>query len=48
VWLLDIGSNPHSNGENFSRSLSVFLEIRKLINIIVTEIKINIKIIVSI
>jgi len=46
--LLDIGSNPHSNGEDFSRLLSTFLEIIKLINIKIIEIKINIKIIVSI
>lgn len=27
--LLDIGSNPHSNGEDFSRSWKVFLDIVK-------------------
>jgi len=39
--LLDIGSKPHSNGDDFSRSLNVFLEIKKLINIIKMEIDIN-------
>jgi len=41
VWLLDIGSKPHSNGDDFSRSLNIFLEIKKLINIIKIEIDIN-------
>jgi len=42
VWLFDIGSNPHSNGDDFSRSLNVFLEIKKLINIIKVEMNINV------
>lgn len=40
IRLLDIGSNPHSNGEIFSRSENDFFPIKKLINI-----KINAKII---
>jgi hypothetical protein len=29
IWLLEIGSNPHSNGEVFSRSWNDFLDIKK-------------------
>jgi len=46
IWLLDIGSNPHSKGEDFSRSIIIFFEINKLINIIIIEININNKIII--
>lgn len=31
-WEWDIGSNPHSNGDIFSRSWKVFFDIKKLIN----------------
>jgi hypothetical protein len=34
----DLGSNPHSNGELFSRSIKVFLEIMFAIIIIINEI----------
>lgn len=34
----DLGSNPHSNGLLFSRSIKVFLEINVAINIIINEI----------
>jgi len=40
-WLEDIGSNPHSKGDVFSRSLVVFFEIKKLISIMVVAIVIN-------
>lgn len=36
-----IGSNPHSNADNFSRLLNIFLEIKKLIKIIIKEINIK-------
>lgn len=36
-WLLEIGSNPHSNGDIFSRLWLSFLEIKKLINSIIKE-----------
>lgn len=39
IWLLDIGSNPHSKGDDFSRSWKDFFEIIKLINIKIKEIK---------
>lgn len=41
--LLDIGSNPHSNGDDFSRSWVVFFDIKKfkIIKIIEIIIKIN-------
>lgn len=39
----DLGSNPHSNGEVFSRSIYVFFEIKFTIKIIInTMSKINI------
>lgn len=41
IRLFDIGSNPHSKGEDFSRLKIFFLEIKKLINIM--KIEINIK-----
>jgi len=47
VWLFDIGSNPYSNGDDFSRSLIIFVEIKKLINIIVKEVIISKKIIID-
>lgn len=31
-WVKDSGSNPHSNGDIFSRSWKVFFEIKILIN----------------
>lgn len=40
--LFDIGSNPHSNGEAFSRSWGVFLDIKKFIIIKMIEIIIKI------
>lgn len=33
IRLLDIGSNPHSKGDDFSRLKIFFLEIRRLIKI---------------
>jgi len=45
--LFDIGSNPYSNGNDFSRSLIIFVEIKKLINIIVKEVIISKKIIID-
>jgi hypothetical protein len=42
------GSNPHSNGEHFSRSINDFLEIKEAIIIIIlviNKIKIEIKVI---
>ena len=44
----DFGSNPHSNGEHFSRSINDFLD--KIIdkNIIIFEINIIIKVILNI
>jgi len=47
VWLFDIGSKPHSNGDDFSRSFVIFFEIRKLININIKEIVISKEIIIS-
>ena len=38
-----LGSNPHSNGEAFSRSINLFLEI-KLIKITIRKIIITIKV----
>lgn len=52
IRVLFIGSNPHSKADNFSRLLNIFLEIKKLIEIIIREISIkmikNIKIIIYI
>lgn len=39
----DLGSNPHSNGEHFSRSMNDFFDKIIDINIIILEIKIIIK-----
>jgi len=47
VWLFDIGSKPHSKGDDFSRSLIIFFEIKKLINNIIIEIIIKVKIIIN-
>lgn len=38
IRLLDIGSNPHSKGDDFSRLKIFFLEIRRLVKIIKIEI----------
>lgn len=45
MWLLEIGSNPHSNGEIFSRSWNDFLDniIFRSISVIEISKKINIK-----
>ena len=43
-----LGSNPHSKGDLFSRSLNDFLEIMVAIIIIIIIIKVKIKIIVKI
>jgi len=48
VWLFDIGSNPHSKGDDFSRLFIIFFEIKKFISIIKKEIKIRKKIITNI
>lgn len=42
IRVLLIGSKPHSNADNFSRLLNIFFEIKKLIKIIIEEIKNNI------
>jgi len=47
VWLFDIGSNPHSNGDDFSRSFIIFFEIKKLININIKEIIISKEVIIN-
>lgn len=39
--LLDIGSNPHSKGDDFSRSWKVFLDIKKFKIIKIKEIVIK-------
>lgn len=39
--LLEIGSNPHSKGDIFSRSWNVFLDMKKFMNIKIIEIIIN-------
>lgn len=41
MWLLEIGSNPHSKGEIFSRSWNDFLEIKKFKEIKIKEIKLK-------
>lgn len=41
----DFGSNPHSNGEHFSRSVNVFFERIDASNITIVEIIINVVII---
>lgn len=38
IRLLDIGSNPHSKGDDFSRLKIFFLEIKRLIKIMRIEI----------
>lgn len=38
IRLLEMGSNPHSKGDDFSRLKIFFLEIKKLIKIIKIEI----------
>lgn len=41
MWPLEIGSNPHSKGEDFSRLNFFFFEIKKLIRIRKIEITKN-------
>lgn len=48
VRLFEIGSNPHSNGDIFSRSDIDFFEIKKLINNKIEEIIIMIIVIIII
>lgn len=45
IRLLEIGSNPHSNGDVFSRSRSDFFEINKFMKINKNEIDIQIMVI---
>lgn len=42
IWLLEMGSNPHSKGDLFSRSWNDFLDRIILINIKMIEIRIRI------
>lgn len=44
MWPLEIGSNPHSKGDDFSRLNFFFFEIKKLIKIRKMEITKNNKI----
>lgn len=44
IWPLEIGSNPHSKGDDFSRLNFFFFEIKKLIKIRKIEIIENNKI----
>lgn len=46
IRLFEIGSNPHSNGDIFSRSDIAFFEIKKLINNKIEEIIMMILIII--
>jgi len=47
IRLLDIGSNPHSKGDDFSRLECDFLEIVKLINIRNDEIIKNVRVMIT-
>lgn len=47
-WLVEIGSNPHSNGDIFSWSIKDFFEIKIFNNIRIEEIIMRINIIIII
>lgn len=47
-WLVEIGSNPHSNGDIFSWSMKDFFEIKIFKNIRIEEIDSRINIVIVI